>query len=106
VWLPYTNQDREHGLKPHLYCAECGLIKSICSEKTHSIGYFINILASLSKDYKIAQVQIRLISREMEESGIDDPYGIDRHQQEKLFLEIVMRYLNLPERAVIDLLGP
>jgi hypothetical protein len=105
IWMPHTYQDRECGLKPHQYCTKCGLIKGITSERIHSVGYFINILASLGKDYKIAQVQMRLISQDLEKSGIDDSYGIDKYQQEKLFLDIVMRYLNVPERAVSNLLN-
>jgi hypothetical protein len=105
IWLPHNYKGRECGLKPHQYCTKCGLIKSINSERIHSVGYFINILASLSKDYKIAQVQMRLISQELETSGIDDAYGIDKYQQEKLFMDIVMKYLNVPEHAVSNLLN-
>jgi hypothetical protein len=49
---------------------------------------------------------MRLVTKEMERCGIDDIYGIDRLQQEKLFLDIVTRCLNVPERAVCQLLEP
>jgi hypothetical protein len=62
----------------------------------------MNILAELGKDYKVAQVQTRLIAQELEKQGIEDHFGMDRHQQEKLFVEIVKKCLNIPERLVRD----
>jgi hypothetical protein len=68
-------------------------------KKTCRFGYFINIVASLSKDYKITRVQMRIISQELKNRGID-AYGIDKYQQNKLFTEIVMKYTNVPENAI------
>lgn len=68
------------------------------------MGYYINLIASLSKEFKIAQVQMRLVAQEMERCGIEDLYGIDRQQQEKLFIDIVKKFLNVPEKAVSRLL--
>jgi len=57
----------------------------------------MNVVVALSKDYKIAQVQKRLIALEMERQDLDDKYALDRHQQEKLFIEIVKKYVNVPK---------
>lgn len=64
----------------------------------------MNVIAELGKRHKIAQVQIRLIALEMEKQSLDDKFGMDRLQQEKLFIEIITRILNVPERAVTELL--
>ena len=103
VWLPYYFEGRDRGLKPHPYCTECGLIKNLSSERLHSIGFFMNAVAELGKRYKITQVQIRLIVQEMDKQTLGDKFGMDRRQQEKLFIEISTRILNVPARAVTEL---
>ncbi len=104
VWLPYFFEGRERGLKPHPYCAECGLVKNLSSQRPRDLGYYMNIVGELGKRFKITQIQIRLIALEMAKQEMDDPYGMDREQQEKLFVNIVIRYLNVPERVVVELL--
>lgn len=104
VWLPYYFEGRERGLKPHPYCTECGLVKNLSTERPHGIGFFMNVLSDLSKNYKIAQIQTRLIAQEMTKIALTDAYGMDRPQQEKLFLEIAVRILNVPERVVSEML--
>ena len=102
IWLPYYFEGRERGLKPHPYCIECGLVKNLSSEKPRSIGYFMNIIAELGTRHKIAQIQTRLIALEMERLALDDKFGMDRMQQEDLFVEIATRILNIPARAVYE----
>ena len=97
VWLPYVFQGRELGLKPHPYCSDCGAVKNLSSERPRELGFYMNVVVALSKDYKIAQVQKRLIALEMERQDLDDKYALDRHQQEMLFIEIVKKYVNVPE---------
>jgi hypothetical protein len=104
VWMPYYFEGRERGLKPHPYCIECGLIKNLSSEKPRSIGYFMNIIAELGVRYKIAKIQTRLIALDIERLALDDKFGMDRKQQEELFVEITTRILNVPARAVVELL--
>jgi hypothetical protein len=100
VWLPYEYMGRERGLKPHLFCTECGLIKNGSSEKPRRMGYYINIVAELGKEVKVTKVQMRLISMDLQKQGIDDVYSMDKHLQEKLFINTVKRYLNIPEEAI------
>jgi len=97
VWLPYVFQGRELGLKPHPYCSDCGAVKNLSSERPRELGFYMNVVVSLSKNYKITQVQKRLIALEMDGLDLDDKYTLDRHQQEKLFIEIVKKYVNVPE---------
>jgi hypothetical protein len=105
VWLPYVYEGRDRGLKPHPYCAECGLVKNLSSERPRQIGYFMNLIAQLGQNYKIAKVQIRLMVLEMQRQNIEDSYGMDRQQQEKLFLDLAKKHLNIPERVVAELLA-
>jgi len=104
IWLPYYFEGRERGLKPHPYCIECGLIKNLSTERLHSIGFFMNSLAELGKRYKISKVQTRLIVLEIEKQALGDKFGLDRTQQEELFIDIATRILNVPARAIIELL--
>ncbi len=104
IWLPYYFEGRERGLKPHPYCTECGLIKNLSSDKPRSQGYFMNLIAELGERHKIAQIQTRLIALEMEKLELDDKFGMNRQQQEDLFVEITTRILNLPAKAVSQLL--
>ena len=103
VWLPHYFEGRDRGLNPHPYCTECGLVKSLSSDRLHSVGYFMNVIAELGKHHKITQVQTRLIALEMEKQLISDAFGIDRHQQEILFIEITTRILNVSARSVTQL---
>jgi hypothetical protein len=104
IWLPYYHEGLDRGLKPHPYCKECGLVRNLSSDGPHGIGYFLNVISELGKHYDIARVQKRLIAQEMEKQSIDDSFGIDRQQQEKLFIEITTHILNVPARAVSRLL--
>jgi hypothetical protein len=104
VWLPYFYRGRERGLKPHPFCADCGLVKNLSSERPRDVGYYMNVLSVLGQRYKVVQVQKHLVAMEMERLALDDGYGMDRKMQEKLFVEIVTRILNVPERAVTVIL--
>ncbi|WP_316967567.1 hypothetical protein [Candidatus Methanocrinis natronophilus] len=98
--MTYHYQGRERGLKPHPYCAECGLIKNLSSEKPRKIGFYINIITSLKEDFRMAQAQIRLMALDMEKLDFEDDYSMDRHQQEELFIEIVQKYSKVPDWAL------
>jgi hypothetical protein len=104
VWMPYFSDGRERGLKPHPYCIECGLIKNLSSDRPHSLGFFMNVISELGQHYKIAKVQIRLIALEIDRQALEDKFGMDRKQQEELFIDITTRILNVPARAVTELL--
>lgn len=69
-------------------------------ERPHSIGHYMNALARIASEFKVAKVQTRLISMEMERCSLEDSYGMDRRQQEDLFVGIVRKYLNLSEERV------
>lgn len=100
VWLPYEYMGREQGLKPHLFCKDCGLLKNESSEKPRRIGYYINTIVDIGKEVKITKVQMRLICKELERQGIEDNYGMDKHMQENLFTDVVKRYVSVSDEAI------
>jgi hypothetical protein len=103
VWLMHTYKGKECGLKPHPYCVECGLVKNLSSEKPRKIGFYINIVAALGERLKISQAQMRLVSKELQDSGLEDSYGMDRYQQEVLFTRIVRKYVRVSEHIIHEL---
>lgn len=100
VWLPYKYNDLDRGLKPHLYCTLCGVVKMASSEKPRRLGYYVNVVAALNKEFKVTKVQMRLIALELQRLKIDDIYSIDRCLQEKLFIETVRKYVNISEQNI------
>ncbi len=98
AWLPFKYRGMDRGLKQHPVCSECGLVKSVSSDRPKSIGHFINILNQLSVSYSLSRVQIRLISRDLK--CLEDSYGFCRHQQEEVFKEIIQKYTRIPERYI------
>lgn len=104
IWLPFKYRGLECGLKPHQYCRNCGVVKIASSEKPKRLGYYINILTKFSEQWKITKVQIRLISMDLQRHGIDDIYSMDKYMQEKLFLQIIQKYVNLTEPSFRQLL--
>jgi len=105
LWLPYTYRGMECGLKPHAYCTKCGLIRGATSDRPRRLSYYINIIAQLGREVKVTNVQIRLIAIELEKQGIDDRYGMDRCCQEKLFSEVVRKYVNVSEQIIFRYLN-
>lgn len=100
VWLPYKYNNLDRGLKPHLYCTQCGIVKRATSDEPRRLGYYINVIAALSREFKVTKVQMRLIALELQRLKIDDIYSIDRCLQEKLFIEAVRKYVNTSEQNI------
>jgi hypothetical protein len=100
VWLPYKYNDLDCGLKPHLYCTQCGIVKIASSDKPRRLGYYINVVAAIGQEFKVTKVQMRLIALELQRLQIDDIYSIDGCHQEKLFIEAVRKYVNVSEQNI------
>jgi hypothetical protein len=103
AWLTFQYKGRDRGLKAHPCCAKCGLVKNVSSDRPRPIGHYLNILGCLAKTHSVSRVQIRLISLEL--SCLEDLYGFDRHQQEKVFKEIILKYAKIPERMIENALS-
>ena len=103
VWLPYEANGAEKGFKPHSYCIHCGTIKNISSssDKTKSIGYYINVLAEIGKSSSkkcFTKVQMRLIVKELEDLGdFGDTYWVTGSVQDRMFISVVQKYCKISE---------
>ncbi|MGB7531452.1 MAG: hypothetical protein WA977_00535 [Halobacteriota archaeon] len=96
VWLPYEFEGRSRGLKPHLYCILCGVVKNILPDKAKPMGYYTNILARLG----ITKVQIRLIVKELERVDFDDAYSMTRSEQKEVFISEVKKHSKVRENRI------
>ena len=88
VWLPYEFEGRSKGLKPHLYCIHCGVVKNISPDRVKPLGYYVNELAKMP----ITKVQMRLIIKELEALGFDDAYSMTKSAQEEIFRRVIRKY--------------
>lgn len=96
-------RERPIVLKPHPYCTRCGMVKNIGSDRAAGTGYFINALALMEKHLKLpgSTVRMRLVSKELEEiDDFEDAYSMSKYAQEKIFIDIIKKYYNLPDRTI------
>jgi hypothetical protein len=106
VWLPFISRNVEYGLKSHSYCIHCGAVKNISTDMPRRIGYYINILSVIRKNFHISDAQARLIINELSgKDDFEDPYWTTGFAQEKMFLESLKKYCNIQEAAVQSLFG-
>jgi hypothetical protein len=80
--------------------SEKSQIKGPSSDKPKRLGYYINVIANMSKEIRISKSQMRLIVLDLEKKNIDDIVSMDKCRQEKLFIDTVRRYVNINENAV------
>ncbi len=81
----------------------CGMVKNIGSDRAASIGYFINVLAQLEKHLKIpgSSVWMRLVVKELEKiDDFDDKYSRSKYNQEKIFIGVIKKYYQIPDRTI------
>ena len=91
IWLnsnePYSD------VELHPWCVHCGLIKNVSDDRPKKIGYWMNVLSLVEKDYNIKKVQKRLVSKELEtNTGFNDFYGTTGSSQKNLFVDILKKY--------------
>jgi hypothetical protein len=96
-WLPSLDSGL---LRPHPYCADCGAVKNVSSDKARGIGYYLNALAEMKRylekrGSRLSSAQVRLISMEMEGRGYADAYSTPGSSQRSAFVEIVRKYTSL-----------
>lgn len=101
VWLPCEARERKIGLKAHPYCINCGAIKNISSDRPRKIGYYVNVISHISRNYRISDAQIRLIVNELDGiEDFEDLYWTTGKAQEIMFINAVKKYSNLPELTI------
>jgi hypothetical protein len=91
------------GLRSHPCCSKCGLVKNVSSDRPKPIGHYLSILGSLAKTHSISNVQMRLISLDL--NCQEDTYGFDRHQQNEIIKETIQKYTRISERIIEDALS-
>ena len=104
IWLPVRN-DGKSEVVPHPWCIKCGMVKNISSDRAKKMGYWINILSYISNRFNITQAQKRLVVKELESyDGFDDTYSMRGSSQQKIFVEVVKKYLNIREETIYSFL--
>jgi hypothetical protein len=104
IWLPRLDNNI---LVPHPICSRCGFVKNVTSDKGRRLGYYINVLYGIKEGIekkkigKLTEIQIRLISKELEKKdAFQDPYSIKGSAQDRLFVEAVKKYSCLAHSLV------
>ena len=100
VWVP-TSERKGSDVSLHPWCMKCGLIKNISDDNSHKIGYWMNVLSTISKRFSLTQVQKRLVAKELESSNyFDDTYGSFGSAQKELFIETVRKHCNISHNTI------
>ncbi len=93
-------------MKPHPYCARCGTLKNVSSDKGKSINYFIVALSRLRKilerrGYKISDAQIRLIVKDLKNTdGFTDTWWMTFSRQKEIFTCVVWKYVKISKDLI------
>ena len=106
IWMPHEGHVGTKGLKPHVYCINCGAVKNISTDRPKKASYFINSLSKVDRRIvKLTQVQVRLIVKELESiNDFEDAYSMTRQVQEKTFIKIVKNHCNVSEGYIASIL--
>ncbi len=105
LWKHLSYRGSECETKPYSFCNESVPVSNSSSSKPRRLGYYINVIGLLSKEAKVTKVQLRLIVLELEKLGLDDTHNMDRPRQERLFIQTVKQYVNIPERIIKESLS-
>jgi len=103
VWLPYIIREHPIVLKSHPYCIHCGMVKNIGPDRAVGIGYFINALSRMEKYFKLpgSSVRMRLIVKELQNiEDFEDDYSMSKYSQEKIIINIIKKYYDIPDRII------
>ena len=112
IWLPNNaissydmgftdNKGKSCDVSLHYWCVLCGCVKDISDDRPQKMGYWVNILSSISKEYKVTQSQKRLVVKELESyEYFDDIYGITGSSQRDVFVKAVKKFCGISERAI------
>ena len=79
------------------------MIKNIGSDKAKGEGYFINAISRIEKYLKIpgSTVRMRIVVKELEKiEEFDDSFSMSKYDQEKIFISIIKKYYQIPDRTI------
>lgn len=92
IWFPLDNS-RYSSIEKHPYCTLCGEVKNISDDRPKSVGYWMNKLAVISYELDLAQVQKRLIAKEIESNEyLDDRFSAFGSGQQEIFINIISKH--------------
>ena len=101
VWLPVI-ENNNNSVEKHQWCKRCGLVKNITDDRPHKIGYWMNLLSSISSFFHLTQCQKRLIAKEIEDSEyLDDNFGTLGTHQKILFYNIIRKYADINIDSIV-----
>ena len=63
----------------------------------------MNVLSNLDQHLKIpgSSVRMRLVAKELENIGdFEDIYSMSKYAQERVFINIIRKYYQVPERTI------
>ncbi len=67
------------------------------------MGYYINVISHIEKHMNIPgkSVRMRIAVRELEKiDDFEDSYSMTRYAQEKIFINIIKKLYQIPERTI------
>lgn len=98
VWVPMDHLQYSE-VRAHPWCVRCGEIKNISDDQGKKLGYWLNVLARLSKEFTITQVQRRLISKTLSDhAAFQNLFGISGSDQRNAFIQIISQFTHIAIR--------
>jgi hypothetical protein len=100
LWLSVKN-DGKGDVVLHPWCINCGLVKNLSDDRSYRIGYWMNVLSLIAKQFSLKQVQKRLIAKELKaHEDFDDVYGVTGSAQRELFIKIIRKNSGINEKNI------
>jgi len=110
IWLPETiarsegratSNSGRSDVSLHYWCALCGCVQNMSDDRPKKMGYWINILSKMAREFSITQSQKRLVIKELESNDLfEDMYGTTGSAQKEVFVEAVKKYCKLCESTI------
>ena len=111
IWLPETIASSDDTRTPsstgrsdvslHHWCVLCGCIQNISDDRPKKMGYWINVLSKMAREYHLTDCQKRLVIKALESNEFfEDLYGTTGSAQQGVFVKVVQNYSNLGENTI------
>ena len=111
IWLPKTptwpkttrdtSSNGKSDVSLHYWCALCGCVQNMSDDRPKKMGYWINVLSKMAREYSVTQSQKRLVIKELESNDLfEDMYGTTGSAQKEVFIEAVKKYCRICESTI------
>ena len=111
VWLPEAFPSLDDLRAPsstgksdvslHHWCVLCGCVQNISDDRPKKIGYWINVLSKLAREYHLTDCQRRLVIKALESNEFFmDLYGTTGSSQQGVFVKTIQNYSNLDGNTI------